>query len=339
MAPLLDSMGRPIRDLRISVTDRCNFRCAFCMPSNREYEFLPRKELLSFEEIVRLCRIFLDLGVKKFRITGGEPLLRKNIEKLIQMISPLEGLEDLALTTNGILLAQKAPILKEAGLKRVTVSLHSMNRETFQKITGSKNHPDSILASIDKASEAGLKPIKVNVVAMKGTNEDTLVDLARYFKERGHILRFIEYMDVGTLNSWDSQKVLSAREIIQIISEAFPLEPLEKAYSGEVALRYRYRDGLGEVGVIASITQPFCGDCNRIRLSSDGKVYTCLFATAGLDLKQFLREGASDEEIKEILQNLWNQRRDRYSEERKETLQKDIPPSPQKKVEMFRMGG
>jgi cyclic pyranopterin phosphate synthase len=336
---IVDSFSRPLRDLRISVTDRCNFRCPFCMPGDifgEEYHFVPRAEVLTFEEIVRLARIFAKLGVRKIRLTGGEPLLRKELEALVADLAELEGVVDIALTTNGFLLAEKAPSLKKAGLHRVTVSLHSIDDNIFGKMNGRGFSTKKVLEGIEEAEEVGLTPIKINVVVQRGVNEHAIVELARYFRERGHIVRFIEYMDVGNLNGWRMEHVVPADEIVRTINATMPLEPLERNYQSEVSLRYRHKDGNGEVGVIASVTEPFCGDCSRIRLSAEGKVYTCLFANSGHDLRSPLRSGASDEQLEETIRAIWTLRSDRYSE-----LRRNQPALEQqtKKVEMFEVGG
>lgn len=299
------------------------------------YHFVPRDEVLSFEEIVRLARIFVKLGVHKIRITGGEPLLRNRLDLLVSQLSALEGIEDNALTTNGFLLAEKAAALKEAGLKRVTVSLHSLDDEVFAKMNGRDFNTKKVLEGIEEAATLGLTPIKINVVVQRGVNEHTIVELAKHFREVGHIVRFIEYMDVGSVNGWKMEHVVPAEEIVRMIDAEMPLEPVERRYGSEVALRYRYKDGSGEIGIIASVTKPFCGDCVRVRLSAEGKIYTCLFSTAGHDLKIPLRNGASDEEIEEKLRNIWSHRSDRYSELRTaETTNADA-----KRVEMFQVGG
>jgi cyclic pyranopterin phosphate synthase len=336
---LADSFGRPLRDLRISVTDRCNFRCPFCMPGDvfgEEYHFIPRAEVLTFEEIVRLARVFSKLGVRKIRLTGGEPLLRKELEVLVADLAGLKGIEDIALTTNGLLLAEKATALKKAGLHRVTVSLHSIDADIFGKMNGRGFSTKRVLEGIEKAQEVGLTPIKINVVVQRGVNEHTIVELARYFRERGHIVRFIEYMDVGNLNGWRMEHVVSADEIVRTINAEMPLESLERNYQSEVSLRYRYKDGNGEIGVIASVTEPFCGNCSRVRLSAEGKLYTCLFANIGHDLRGPLRAGASDGQLEEIIRATWAVRSDRYSELRRTqtTLEQQA-----KKVEMFEVGG
>jgi cyclic pyranopterin phosphate synthase len=332
---LVDRLGRPVRDLRISVTDRCNFRCVYCMPKDvygRDYAFLPRSALLTFEEIERVARAFVPLGVEKIRITGGEPLVRRELERLVAKLAALGPL-DLTLTTNGALLAAHAQALADAGLTRVTVSLDSLDDDTFRAMNDVDFPVERVLAGIEAAAAAGLAPVKVNVVVKRGVNEDGIVDLARHFRGSGHVLRFIEYMDVGHTNGWRLDDVVPAAEIVRRIDEEFPLEPVEPAYRGEVARRYRYADGAGEVGVIASVTHPFCGACTRARLSADGKLYTCLFAVRGHDLRALLRGGASDEELSGALQGIWGARDDRYSELRSaETAELE-------KVEMSYIGG
>ena len=330
-----DTLGRPIRDLRISVTDRCNFRCVYCMPKEvygRDYRFLERRELLSFEEIARLARSFAALGVEKVRLTGGEPLIRRELERLVAMLAEIPGL-DLTLTTNGSLLPKKARALADAGLRRVTVSLDSLDDEVFRAMNDVDVPVERVLAGIEAAAAAGLAPIKVNMVVKRGVNEDSVLPMARYFRGSGHILRFIEYMDVGHTNGWRLDEVVPAAEIVTVIDAEFPLEPLEPNYSGEVARRYRYADGAGEIGVIASVTQPFCGACTRARLSAEGRLYTCLFATEGHDLRAVLRRGASDEEVAETLALVWRGRGDRYSELRSQETA-SLP-----KVEMSYIGG
>ncbi len=333
-----DVYDRPIADLRISVTDRCNFRCSFCMPAEHDYAFLPKPQILSFEETTRLARLFVDLGARKIRLTGGEPLLRAQIEHLIAQLAALDGLQDLALTTNAYLLPRKAPALAAAGLDRVTVSLHSLDPEIFGRLNGLGIELERALEGIRAAVAAGLAPVKLNVVAMKDVNDHEIVDLARFARDEGAVPRFIEYMDVGTLNAWDPDRVVSAREIVERIDRVFPLEPLAKERPGDVADRYRYRDGGGEVGVITSVTQPFCGDCSRVRLSADGKLYTCLFGQVGHDLKAPLRAGESDAELRERVASIWRARSDRYSEERTAALDSGRFV-PAEKVEMFRIGG
>ena len=340
VSPVLkDTLGRPMRDLRISVTDRCNFRCPYCMPAElfgEAYEFLPREEILTFEEISRLVAIFAGLGVNKARITGGEPLLRTDLHRLVGMLSRTEGIDDVTLTTNGYLLSQQSQALRDAGLHRVTVSLDSLDEDVFKEMNGRGFGTRRILHAIQQAHEVGLSPIKINAVVQKGVNDHTLVDLARHFKGTGHIVRFIEYMDVGNRNGWKLDQVVSAAEIVQRIDEQMPLEPIESNYHGEVAQRYRYKDGGGEIGVIASVTQAFCASCTRARLSTDGKIYTCLFASQGVDLRGPLRAGASDDELREIVGGIWRRRADRYSEERAELAPSQNGPQ---KVEMFQIGG
>jgi cyclic pyranopterin phosphate synthase len=309
------------------------------MPSDifgEEYHFVPRAEVLTFEEIVRLARIFTKLGVCKIRLTGGEPLLRNELEILVEELARLESIEDIALTTNGFLLGEKAAALKKAGLHRVTVSLHSLDDDIFGKMNGRAFSTKKVLKGIEKAEEVGLTPIKINVVVQRGVNERAIVELARYFRERGHILRFIEYMDVGNLNGWKMDHVVPADEIVRTIDAEMPLESLERNYQSEVSLRYRYRDGTGQIGIIASVTQPFCGNCSRVRLSAEGKIYTCLFANSGHDLRGPLRSGASDEQLEGIIRAIWAARSDRYSELR--ATQTSLEGQT-KKVEMFEVGG
>jgi len=313
---LLDRLGRPIRDLRISVTDRCNFRCVYCMPKEvfgRDHLFLPRTELLSFEEIARLARLLAGLGVEKVRITGGEPLVRRDVETLVGMLAGIPGL-DLTLTTNGALLAQKAQALRDAGLDRITVSLDSLDDATFRAMNDVDFPVARVLAGIDAALAAGLDPVKVNVVVKRGVNDDGVVAMARAFRGTEVVVRFIEYMDVGHTNGWRLDDVVPAAEVVAAIDAEHPLEPVEAGYRGEVANRWRYRDGSGEIGVISSVTQPFCSDCTRARLSADGKLYTCLFAVRGHDLRALVRAGASDEELTAALRGIWGARTDRYSE-------------------------
>ena len=329
-----DTLGRPLRDLRISVTDRCNFRCVYCMPKDvfgRDYRFLPRRELLTFEEIERAARVFVDLGVQKIRLTGGEPLLRRDVEELVARLAALGDL-DLTMTTNAALLAQKAEALANAGLTRVTFSLDSLDDEVFRAMNDVDFPVARVLAGIDAAAGAGL-PVKVNVVVKRGLNESSVVDIARRFRGTGHPVRFIEYMDVGASNGWRLDDVVPAAEVVAAIGAEFPLEPVDAAYRGEVAQRYRYRDGAGEIGVIASVTQPFCGDCTRARLSADGKLYTCLFALRGHDLRAILRSEASDDDLDAAIRAVWERRTDRYSELRTEKT------SSLRKVEMSYIGG
>jgi cyclic pyranopterin phosphate synthase len=332
-----DTLGRPLRDVRISVTDRCNFRCPYCMPAEiygERYRFLPKPEILSFEEITRLARLFVRLGARKIRLTGGEPLLRADLPELVAMLAAIPGVEDLALTTNGHLLPRLAQPLARAGLRRVSVSLDSHDQAVFQRMSGGHSSPARVLDGIAAAEAAGLGPIKLNCVVQRGVNDHTLVDLARRFRGTGHIVRFIEYMDVGTRNAWDPSQVLSAREIVAAIDAELPLEPAEPNYRGEVAKRWRYRDGSGEIGVIASVTQPFCGDCTRARLTAEGAFVTCLFAPGGRDLKGPLRGGASDEELLELMTGVWRRRSDRYSEERAR-----LPLRTPRRIEMYQVGG
>ncbi len=336
---ITDQFGRPLRDLRISVTDRCNFRCHYCMPAEiygEAYEFLPKDEILTFEEIARLARCFAQLGVNKIRITGGEPLLRVDLHRLIAMLSGIEGVEDLTLTTNGYLLAQQAQQLKDAGLNRLTVSLDALDDDTFKKMNGRGFGTRRVLLGIERAAEAGLSPIKINAVVQKGVNDHAVVELARHFKGSGHIMRFIEYMDVGNRNGWKLDEVMPATEIVGRIHELMPIEPVDSGYRGEVASRYRYVDGGGEVGVISSVSEPFCGDCTRSRLSTDGSIYTCLFASNGISLRDPMRAGASDEELKHLISKTWGARTDRYSQERTEFSKLGVSP---KKVEMYQIGG
>jgi cyclic pyranopterin phosphate synthase len=336
---ITDKFGRPVRDLRISVTDRCNFRCPYCMPAEifgESYRFLPKEEILTFEEITRLAQIFVGLGVNKVRITGGEPLLRNDLHRLIAMLTGIDGVEDLTITTNGTLLVQQARQLKDAGLNRVTVSLDSLDDGVFKKMNGRGYGTRRVLLAIERAAAVGLTPIKINSVVKKGVNDHTVVDLARYFKGTGHVVRFIEYMDVGNRNGWKLDEVVPAEGIIRRIDAEMPLDPVESGYRGEVAKRYRYRDGGGEIGVIASVTMPFCGDCTRSRLSPDGTVYTCLFASSGLDLRGPLRAGAGDDELRDLVAGLWGCRVDRYSEERAELTPEQ---NARKKVEMYHIGG
>ena len=334
-----DSFGRPMRDLRISVTDRCNFRCPYCMPAEifgESYQFLPKDEILAFEEIHRLAGIFSDLGVNKLRITGGEPLLRTELSLLIGLLSQIQGVEDLTLTTNGYLLEQQAAGLKDAGLNRITVSLDTLDDAIFREMNGRGFDTQRVLRGIQRASEVGLSPIKINAVVQRGVNDHTLVDLARHFKGSGHIVRFIEYMDVGNRNGWKLDQVVSAKEIVELIDAEMPLEPLESNYTGEVANRFRYKDGEGEIGVIASVTQPFCAACTRARISTDGRLFTCLFATQGADLRSPMRNGASDDELRALINGIWSRRTDRYSEERAELTEAQNSPL---KVEMYQIGG
>jgi GTP 3',8-cyclase len=332
---VIDTLGRPIRDLRISVTDRCNFRCVYCMPKEvfgRDYQFLERSELLTFEEIERVARVFVGLGVKKIRLTGGEPLVRRGIEKLIEMLATIDGV-DLALTTNGSTLAMRAKRLKEAGLRRVTVSLDSLDDNVF-RVMNDVNFPVTrVLEGIEAAADAGLGPVKINTVLKRGMNEQSILPMARHFHGTDHIVRFIEYMDVGTSNGWRLDDIVPAREVVAAINAEMPLEPADPNYRGEVANRYRYKDGGGEIGIIASVTQPFCTHCTRARISAEGKLYTCLFANTGHDLRALVRGGASDDEVADAIASLWRVRDDRYSEIRSSET------SGLKKIEMSYIGG
>ncbi len=334
---ITDARNRPLRDLRISVTDRCNFRCTYCMPKEvfgRDYVFLSRAELLSFEEVARLSRIFVAEGVEKIRLTGGEPLVRRDVEKLVAMLASVDGLRDLTMTTNGSLLtAEKARALKSAGLNRITISLDSLRDVVFMEMNDVGVPVSVVLDAIDNAAAASLTPVKIDMVVKRGVNEDSIVEMAEHFRSSGHILRFIEYMDVGSTNGWRMQDVVSAREIIETVGARWPVEPAEANYFGEVAERWRYKDGAGEIGVISSVTQPFCGSCTRVRLSADGQLYTCLFGVHGHDFRTPLRGGASDEEMASRLRSVWAVRNDRYSEIR------SAATIPLKKVEMSRIGG
>lgn len=332
---LTDTLNRPLRDLRISVTDRCNFRCVYCMPREifgSDYPYLPHNEVLTFEEIARLARIFAGHGVKKIRLTGGEPLVRKDIHLLVKMLAEIPSL-DLTLTTNGALLARQAQALKDAGLKRVTVSLDSLDDETFKALNDADFPVAKVVEGMDAAANVGLEPIKVNMVVKRGVNESSILPMARFFRERGYILRFIEYMDVGHTNGWRMDDVVPSAEVIKMISAEMPLEPIDPNYRGEVAERWRYTDGGGEIGVISSVTQAFCRDCNRARISAEGKLYTCLFAVKGHDLKALMRNGATDDELSQAISRVWGKRDDRYSELRSENTI-DLP-----KVEMSHIGG
>ena len=340
---LLDRFGRPLRDLRVSVTDRCNFRCRYCMP--REifgpgFEFLPRDEILTFEEITRVAEALAVHGLRKIRLTGGEPLLRHELPKLVSMLSAIDGIE-VAMTTNGSLLAKHAAALAEAGLKRVTLSLDTLDDAIFREMNDADFPVASVLEGIEAASAAGLSPVKINAVVKRGVNDHTVVDLVRHFKGSGHIVRFIEYMDVGSTNGWRLDDVVSGAELVAMIDAELPLEPVEAGYRGEVAKRYRFRDGTGEIGFITSVTQPFCGDCTRARLAADGRLYTCLFAFAGTDLRAALRDGASDEELGELLRSVWSTREDRYSELRSDATEGLAAPGADGagRVEMSFIGG
>ena len=332
-----DTFGRAMHDLRVSVTDRCNFRCVYCMPKEvfgSDYQFLPHKDILTYEEITRIVRVFVSCGVKKVRLTGGEPLLRREIERLIEMLADVPGLDDLTLTTNGSpLTKEKASALQRAGLRRLTVSLDSLDDAVFQAMNDVSFPVARVLKAIDHAATAGLAPIKINMVVKRGLNEDSILPMVRYFRGTDHIVRFIEYMDVGASNGWKLDDVVPAAEIVRMINAEFPIEPIDSNYSGEVAQRWRYGDGGGEIGVISSVTQPFCGSCSRVRLSAEGSLYTCLFATNGHDLRGLVRGGASDEEIKQFVGTIWLRRSDRYSALR--TAETVALP----KIEMSYIGG
>ena len=332
----LDKLARPLRDLRVSVTDRCNFRCPYCMPAEiygERYEFLPRNDLLTFEEIARVVLLSTQLGVKKVRLTGGEPLVRQDVVELVSMIANLDGIEDFAMTTNAYLLSGMAESLKKAGLQRITVSLDSIDDEVFRKMNGRGFGTAKVIDGIAAAKEAGLDPIKINAVVQKGINDNTLVELAGWCRDNGYTPRFIEYMDVGTLNDWKLDEVLPAADIVGIIGKEFPIKPIESSYRGEVAKRYSYDDGKGEFGVISSVTQPFCGDCTRLRLSPEGQIVTCLFADGGTDLRGPMRDGITDKGLLNIMSGTCTNREDRYSEIRTSMT------SPRKKVEMYHIGG
>ena len=336
-APITDTLGRPVRDLRISVTDRCNFRCTYCMPAEiygERYHFLPREAILSYEETARLTRLFVNLGVSKVRITGGEPLVRQGLDQFVSMLDTIDGIDDLTLTTNGYLLAEQADALRSAGLRRVTVSLDTLDPTIFGVMNGKGYSPDAVLDGIAAAERAGFDPIKINAVVERGVNDHTVLDMVRRFKGTGHIVRFIEFMDVGTLNDWQRDKVVPSAELVEQVNAVFPIEPLAPNYRGEVAERWRFLDGDGEVGFISSVTQPFCGDCSRVRITPQGEVITCLFATGGADLKTPLRSGESDDELHERIANIWRTRSDRYSE-----LRASLQPVGKRKIEMYQLGG
>ena len=326
------------------MTDRCNFRCPYCMPAEifgERYEFLKKDEILSFEEIARLTELFVEYGVGKIRITGGEPLVRSELPSLIAKLAGISGVSDLAMTTNGFLLDRYAEPLRSAGLGRITVSLDSLQEEVFKAMSGRPYGPEKVLEGMDAARNAGFSPLKINVVVQRGFNENTLVETAEHFRETGDIVRFIEFMDVGNLNGWELSQVVTGKEIVEAIDAVFPLEPADPSYRGEVASRYRYRDGAGEIGVITSVSQPFCGDCTRARLTTDGRLVTCLFATGGTDLKTPMREGATDDDLRRIIERVWGSRRDRYSELRSGAtdFSKTLIPAGGEKIEMFRIGG
>ncbi|ACK90522.1 MULTISPECIES: GTP 3',8-cyclase MoaA [Bacillus] len=333
----LDKLQRPLKDLRISVTDRCNFRCRYCMPEEifgPDYSFLSNDKILSFDEIERITRIFVSLGVRKLRITGGEPLLRRGLPQLIERLNKIDGVEDIGLTTNGSLLKKFAPDLYKAGLSRVTVSLDSLEEERFFYLNGNRSKVQRVLEGIQAAAEVGMK-IKINMVVQKGKNEQDILQMAQYFKENKHILRFIEYMDVGNYNGWELKEVVSKQEIVDMIHQVMPLERIEANYAGEVATRYRYIGSDEEIGIISSVTDSFCSSCTRARISAEGKLYTCLFASKGNDLRELLRSDYTDEEITDVVRDIWNNREDRYSDERLSNSNKKAMP----KIEMSHIGG
>lgn len=341
MASTLDHLSRPLSDLRISLTDRCNLRCRYCMPREAfgpGHEFMPRESMLSFEEITRCCEAFVALGARKVRLTGGEPLLRREVERLIGMIAAVEGLHETAMTTNGTLLAARAAQLRDAGLTRITVSLDALDRDTLCAISDTPLEPERVLAGIDAAYTAGLTPVKVNMVVRRGINEHSVLPMAEHFRHRPQVLRFIEYMDVGATNGWRAEDVVTAAEIHESIAARWPLEPLEPSTPGEVAKRYRYRDGAGEIGFISSVSAPFCGGCGRARLSADGRLHTCLFATDGLDLRGPLRAGMDDRGLRALIAQTWASRSDRYSAQRQS--RQELPTVHETaRIEMSYIGG
>ncbi len=336
---LTDTFNRPVKDLRISVTDRCNFRCTYCMPFD-EYTWINKKEILSFEEIARLAKLFVQLGVDKIRLTGGEPLVRQDLEKLINKLSSLNGLNDLSLTTNGSLLADKAPALKAAGLKRINVSIDTLNPEKFKRMT-KRGDLAKVLDGIFVAKSNGLHPIKINAVIERNVNDDDITELVEFSRENGFAIRFIEYMDVGNSNNWASQKMVSKKEIIETINDRFPLREVGRNGGTAPSVDYQFTDGKGDIGVIASVTEPFCSSCTRARLTADGKLVTCLFSQTGHDLKSLLRDGSTDEDILEVITSAWRKRRDRYSDERLEALLSSTGYDPRQrgKIEMITLGG
>ncbi|MBI5091889.1 MAG: GTP 3',8-cyclase MoaA [Candidatus Hydrogenedentes bacterium] len=338
-AGVCDVLGRRLHDLRISVIDMCNLRCTYCMPAGAYHErfaFLKEEERLTLEEIARLTRLFATLGVSKARITGGEPLLRKDLPRLIAMLREIDGVGDLALTTNGVLLAQHAEALKEAGLERVTVSLDTLDERVFDAMSGRSGRYSAVLEGIAAAEAVGLAPIKINAVVERGINDHTVMDLVERFRGTGHVVRFIEFMDVGNCNHWGREQVVASREILEMIQERYPLRALEENYHGEVASRYEFCDGAGEIGFISSVTEPFCGSCTRARLSTDGRLLTCLFAGSGIDLRGPMRDGATDDDLLGLIAGVWGNRTDRYSE-----LRATLAPSDgsKRKIEMYQIGG
>ena len=338
-AVMRDALRRPLHDLRISVLDQCNFRCPYCMPEDEfhaDYEFLNRQQRLSYEEILRIAGVAARLGVSKLRLTGGEPLLDKRIPDLVEGLAAIRGIDDLALTTNGMLLAPMAEKLAAAGLHRVTISLDSLDEDVFRRMSGGRGDLSRVLDGVSAAQSAGLSPIKINVVVQRGVNDHTVLDLLEHFRGSGHIVRLIEFMDVGNRNGWRLDQVVPSRQLLQQVRERWPLRRVDQNYPGEVARRYKYVDGAGEIGFISSVTEPFCGNCSRARLSADGMLYTCLFANQGTDLRESLRNDADDEELTDILSQIWLQRADRYSELRRPEL---AEAHVLRKVEMYRIGG
>lgn len=338
IAPIQDALGRPLKDLRISVMDRCNFRCSYCMPEEKyhpNFKFLSSEERLPFEDIIRITKIFADLGINKIRITGGEPLLRVNLTDLIGDLSRINGIDDIALTTNGVLLTKYASELKAAGLNRVTISLDTLDKEEFRILTGRRGSLGRVLAGIKETQIVGFENIKVNAVIKRGSNDQLIQQMVEYFRDTSIILRFIEYMDVGNINHWKISDTVPSEELLKTINSIWPVEAIDQNYHGEVASRYRFKDGSGEIGFISSVTKPFCRSCTRARLSSDGKLYNCLFATSGQDVKSWLRTGLTDQEIQEKIYEIWSRREDRYSELR--TLNQTYLGK--KKVEMYYIGG
>ena len=338
IAPIQDVLGRPLQDLRISVMDRCNFRCSYCMPEEKyhpNFKFLPSEERLPFEDIIRIARIFVDMGINKIRITGGEPLLRANLTDLIGDLSRINGIDDIALTTNGVLLTKYASELQAAGLNRVTISLDTLDKEEFRTLTGRRGSLGRVLAGIKEAQIVGFENIKVNAVIKRGSNDQLIQQMVEYFRDTPIVLRFIEYMDVGNINHWKISDTVPSEELLTAINLIWPVEPIDQNYHGEVASRYRFKDGRGEIGFISSVTKPFCRSCTRARLSSDGKLYNCLFATSGQDVKSWLRAGLTDQEIQEKIYEIWSRREDRYSELR--ALNQTYLGK--KKVEMYYIGG
>ena len=334
-----DALKRPLHDLRISLLDRCNFRCPYCMPETEfhaDFQFLKKQQLLSHDEILKIAGVAVDLGVSKLRLTGGEPLLDKKIHELVQGLSKLRGVDDLALTTNAMLLGPAAQRLADAGLNRVTISLDSLDRDIFKMMSGNRGDLDKVLLGIEAAENAQLLPIKINAVVQRGVNDHTVLDLLAHFRGSGHIVRLIEYMDVGNRNGWKHEQVVPSKELVALVEARWPLQPVGKNYPGEVARRYEYVDGMGEIGFISSVTEPFCGACSRARLAADGVLYTCLFATNGISLREPLRNGATETELKDIMSRIWLQRADRYSELRRPSVAEAHALS---KVEMYRIGG